>query len=528
MKRRVLFSLLTSSLLAASPASADVMKSQLYGDLVAPVLAAKCAGCHGEKKPKGKLRVDSLEALLKGGNEGASVIAGKVDESPLLQRVYLPLDDDEHMPPEDKEQLTAEETAVLAFWITSGAKGTGTVAEFKPDEKAAAALAHVLGNLPEVPEKVAKADAPKTDPAMDKLVAETIGSVETIGASLMPIAQDTPELRFSALNVSKEFSDDQLAVLKPVSVRVKWVDLARTKVGDKGLAHLAGMNNLTRLHLENTAVTDAGLDSLKGLANLEYLNLYGTQVTDAGLQKLAPLKKLKKLFIWQTKATDAGATKLAAAIPGIDINTGWKAPKAEPVVLAANTKTAAPAPAKPAATPAPAKPATPAPAVKPATPAPAKSAPAPAAKPATPAPAPAAKPAAPAPAKPASAPTAKPATPAAKPATPAPAKPAPASAAKPATPAPAKPAPAPAAKPATPAGDPMFAKAVAEVQTAAAEAAKRAAQAKADFAAAIKTVEEATKRAEALKASSERASAVAAEAKAALDQLNKAVETSKK
>jgi len=338
MKRRVLFSLLTSSLLASSPAFADSMKSQLYKDLVAPVLAAKCAGCHGEEKPKGKLRVDSLEALLKGGNEGASIVAGKLDESPLIQRVYLPLADEEHMPPEDKTQLTAEESAVLAFWIQSGAKGTGTVAEFKPDEKATLALNHVLGNLPKVEAKVAKADAIKADPAMDKLVAETIGSVEKTGASLMAIAQDTPELRFSALNVSKEFSDDQLAALKPISARVKWIDLARTKVSDKGLAHLAAMNSLTRLHLENTAITDAGLDSLKGLANLEYLNLYGTQVTDAGIEKLAGLKNLKKLFIWQTKATDAGAAKLAAAIPGIDINTGWKAPQVEPVALAANTK----------------------------------------------------------------------------------------------------------------------------------------------------------------------------------------------
>jgi hypothetical protein len=465
MKRRVLFSLLTSSFLATSPAFADAMKSQLYKDLVAPVLEAKCNKCHGTEKPKGKLSLVSLEAILKGGNEGPSIVAGKVDESPLLQRVYLPLDDEEHMPPEDKTQLTAEESAVLAFWIQSGAKGTGTVAEFKPDAKATAALNHVLGNLPKVEEKVTKADAPKADPAMDKLVADTIGQVEKTGASLMAIAQDTPELRFSALNVSKDFSDDQLAALKGISPRVKWVDLARTKVSDKGLAHLAGMSNLTRLHLENTAITDAGLDSLKGLANLEYLNLYGTQVTDAGIQKLAALKNLKKLFIWQTKATDAGAAKLAAAIPGIDINTGWKAPAAAPVTLAAATP---PAPTTPAPG-APAKPATP------------------------PAPAPA-----------------KPATP-----------PAPA-------PVPAKPvAPAPVPAPA-PAGDPMFAKAVAEVQTAATEAAKRAAQAKADFDAAIKTVDEATKRAEALKASSEKAAAVAAETKAALDQLQKAVATSKK
>ncbi len=487
MKHAFFPSLLSIATLAGSPVfAADATKSQLYKDLVVPILDAKCASCHGAEKPKGKLRVDSLEAILKGGNEGSSVVAGKIDESPLIQRVYLPLNDDEHMPPEDKEQLSEQETAVLAFWIASGAKETGTVAELKPDEKALAAANHVLANLPKPKaDTVAKADAPKVDPAMQKLVAETIGRIEKSGASLMPIAQDTPELRFSALNVSKEFTDEKLAELKPVASQIKWIDLARTQVTDKGLAHLSGMTALTRLHLENTAVGDAGLDALKGLGQLEYLNLYGTQVTDAGLEKLSGLKNLKKLFVWQSKVTDAGATKLAAAIPGIDINTGWKEAQAQPAVLAANT-----APAAAPAAPAPAKPAPPAPAA-----APAPAAPAPA-KPATPAPAPAA----PAPAKPAA---------------PAPAAPAPA---------PAAPAPAPA----QPSIDPMFQKAVSEVETAATEAAKRAAQAKVDFDAAIKTVEEATKRAEALKASSEKAAAVAAETKAALDQLKKAVETSKK
>ena len=489
MKRSLFSGLFFAAAFSADSVYADATKSQLYKDLVAPIIEAKCNKCHGTEKPKGKLSMVSVEAILKGGNEGPAVVAGKVDESPLLQRVFLPMNDDEHMPPEDKEQLTEQETALLAFWIGSGAKASGTVADFKPDEKALAAANHVLGNLPEAATTVAKADAPKVDPAMEKLVKETIGRVEKAGASLMAIAQDTPELRFSALNVSKEFSDDKLAELKPIASQIKWMDLARTKVTDQGLAHVAGMANLSRLHLENTAVTDAGLDSIKGLAKLEYLNLYGTQVSDAGLAKLSGLKNLKKIFVWQSKVTDAGAAKLAAAIPGIDINTGWKESQPQPVAAASN----ATKPAMAAAT-------APAPAAKPATPAPATPAPAPAAKPATPAPAPAAKPATPAP-------------------VPAPTTPAPA---------PKAPAPAPAPAPAKPTVDPMFQKAVTEVEAAATEAAKRAAQAKTDFDNAIKAVEEATKRAEALKASSEKAVAVAAETKAALDQLKKAVETSKK
>ena len=453
--------LLALSLVAGFSASlkADANTKQLYKDLVSPVLMAKCAGCHGEDKQKGKLRIDSFEAILKGGSEGESVVVGNVNESALIQRAYLPIDDDEHMPPEDKDQLSVQETALIAFWIKSGAKEKGTVAELKPDPETAKAIAHVADNLPKMEATVAKADAPKADPAKLKLVADTINTVEKSGASLMAIAQDTPELRFSALNVSKEYADDQIALLKPVAGDIKWIDLARTKVTDKGLAHLTGMKNLSRLHLENTAITDAGLDSLKGLSNLEYLNLYNTAITDAGLAKLSGLKKLKKIFVWQTKITDAGATKFAEAIPGIDVNTGWKEPKVEPVKLAAVT-----APAKPT-TPAPAKPAP---------------------KPTTPTPKP-------------------------KPTTPAP-KPAP------------KPAPVPAP---VPAPSDMFNKALAELQGAAAASAKKAAEAKGQFDNSIKEVAAATKKAEALKASSEKAAKVAAETTAALTQLQKAIAASK-
>ena len=179
MRMRLLSPLLLVSLfLSAAESHADHHGKKLYSDLVAPVLMAKCASCHGEEKQKGKLRVDSLEAILKGGSEGESVIPGKVDDSSLIQRVFLPIDDDEHMPPEDKEQLTEQETAVLAFWIQSGAKGDATIGSLKPDEKTNTAIAHVLANLPKPEKAMAKADAPKRDEATEKLVAEVIGNVE--------------------------------------------------------------------------------------------------------------------------------------------------------------------------------------------------------------------------------------------------------------------------------------------------------------------------------------------------------------
>jgi hypothetical protein len=81
--------------------------------------------------------------------------------------------------------------------------------------------------------------------------------------------------------------------------------------------------------LELTGVTDAGLDHIQGLQNLVYLNLYGTKVTDAGLAKLTGLTHLRNLYLWQTQVTPEGVKKLQAALPGVDINTGWVAPPVE-------------------------------------------------------------------------------------------------------------------------------------------------------------------------------------------------------
>ena len=52
---------------------------------------------------------------------GAVLVPGKPDESPLLQRCLLPLDHDDHMPPDGKPQPTAEELAALRAWIAAGA-----------------------------------------------------------------------------------------------------------------------------------------------------------------------------------------------------------------------------------------------------------------------------------------------------------------------------------------------------------------------------------------------------------------------
>jgi hypothetical protein len=87
--------------------------------VVEPMLSEYCYSCHGPEKVKGGLRVDSLAFLLQGGDSGPSIVAGDPDASLLLQRLMLPLEDDDRMPPEGKPQPTEAEVAALRTWLLS-------------------------------------------------------------------------------------------------------------------------------------------------------------------------------------------------------------------------------------------------------------------------------------------------------------------------------------------------------------------------------------------------------------------------
>jgi len=84
---------------------------------VEPILSTNCYSCHGPKKQKHGLRLDSLAALLKGGRKGPAAVAGDPDQSLIIQAVRYQ-DDDMAMPP--KQQLSADQVAILVDWVKRG------------------------------------------------------------------------------------------------------------------------------------------------------------------------------------------------------------------------------------------------------------------------------------------------------------------------------------------------------------------------------------------------------------------------
>ncbi|MDG1893266.1 MAG: hypothetical protein P8L18_18360 [Verrucomicrobiota bacterium] len=93
---------------------------------ILPILQKNCTSCHGEKKQKSKLRLDSYEAVMKGTPDGPVVVAGDLIGSNLFQLITLPSDDEDLMPPKDGP-LSEGDIAQIRNWISKGAKAEAEV-----------------------------------------------------------------------------------------------------------------------------------------------------------------------------------------------------------------------------------------------------------------------------------------------------------------------------------------------------------------------------------------------------------------
>ncbi len=113
-------------------APADPLSAPIFAGIIEPIFQSKCVSCHGPAKAKGGLRLDSFATVQKGSEDGLVLKPGQSAQSPLVQRVLLPADTDDHMPPAGKPQLTAAEIALLKWWIDAGAPETNTLGQFQP------------------------------------------------------------------------------------------------------------------------------------------------------------------------------------------------------------------------------------------------------------------------------------------------------------------------------------------------------------------------------------------------------------
>ena len=104
----------------AGPSFGDERGLEFFEARIRPVLVERCNRCHsaGEKAPKGGLRLDSPAGLRKGGDSGAVIVPGKVDESLLIDAIAHEGGVAE-MPPDAK--LPDRVIADFRAWVEMGA-----------------------------------------------------------------------------------------------------------------------------------------------------------------------------------------------------------------------------------------------------------------------------------------------------------------------------------------------------------------------------------------------------------------------
>jgi mono/diheme cytochrome c family protein len=97
-----------------------------YAKDIKAIFDKSCIKCHGGEKPKGKLRLETLEGAIKGSKDGKVIVPGKSGESPLVFAVAHVGDEDDFMPPPKNKAnigpLTKEQVGLIRAWVDQGAK----------------------------------------------------------------------------------------------------------------------------------------------------------------------------------------------------------------------------------------------------------------------------------------------------------------------------------------------------------------------------------------------------------------------
>lgn len=264
-----------------------------YKKDIKPIFKQYCYKCHGSEKQKAMLRMDSPDAIRKGGKSGLVVLAKNPLESDLLVRIKLPVDHDDSMPGKGKK-LKEAEMRLIEAWIKSGADfGDGKITSSED-----------LRKVP--PFKMDTYEQTLSSPN-----ASIMKKLTDIGVLIRPLSSSG-----KLISVSYKFVDSEVDLrdLKELAQNISWLDLANRKLDGETFKLISQMKYLSRLSLQQSKFDEVQLQSLKDLKHLEYINLFSTAVTDKSVNAITSIKSLKKVHLWQTSFTKSGLKKLQQSL----------------------------------------------------------------------------------------------------------------------------------------------------------------------------------------------------------------------
>jgi uncharacterized membrane protein/mono/diheme cytochrome c family protein len=295
---------------------ANAQEAVAYTDVVKPIFQTRCYSCHGPNKQKGKLRLDDSASIMKGGEDGKIIDIQNVDESELIKRILLPVDNDDHMPPREKPQPTENQVTLLHWWLSTGADFNKKVKDLNQPEN----IKPVLLALQEVPDTGMKITTVPIEP-VEQAGNASIERLKEQGIVVFPVAKGSNYLSANFVTDSM-ITDEDINSLLAIKKQLIWLKMGFTNVDDQKMSKIKELSNLTRLSIEHTSISDKGIAELKSNKKLKYLNIVGTNVSAKGLLQLKDLKELQNVFVYRAKFNPDEWTELKTALPTATIDTG--------------------------------------------------------------------------------------------------------------------------------------------------------------------------------------------------------------
>jgi uncharacterized membrane protein len=282
--------------------SADVFK-----DAVMPIFQAKCVSCHNPEKKKGELLLTSYEEIIKGGKTREGIIPGNTASSEIYRRITLPKDHKEFMPSNGKKPLSETQTAILEWWIETGAHRDIAISKLNPDKK----TADIFNDFFQLDRDAILAY--QAEPADDDDIAALIKAGFRVNA--VSKSNNLLEVKYNGNGQNKP----EVELLTNIKDQLVWLHLTNCKLVDDDLKTIAQLNNLYKLNLNRNKISDKGVAMLASLSKLEYLNLYGTDISDSSVNALAGFPELKNLYVWETQIDSAAAATLTGKNKNLEV-----------------------------------------------------------------------------------------------------------------------------------------------------------------------------------------------------------------
>lgn len=285
-----------------------------------PIFVKRCIECHKSpheqagrlKKPKAGLRLDGAAHILIGSDSGSVVVVDHPSQSSLYQRVVLPIEDSEHMPPKG-DPLTMEQKEILRKWIAQGVdfgawEGATDGLEDLQIKKAEEFIPEHLQFFKSL--SIGLKELPR------KLLLEL---TEETGLLIRPIGVGSPLIEARMVSSSVNITDQELSLLKPLRQHLVKLDLTGADLSDQACRRIKQFKQLTHLNLRGTKVGDEGMKHLIELQNLQNLNLCETMVSDFGTNPILGMVNLKSLHLWKSEVTKEKRGFLRQRLSGVEI-----------------------------------------------------------------------------------------------------------------------------------------------------------------------------------------------------------------